>query len=247
MAIASGTKLSAQMYPTVAQKRVLFRRAAMAVLLLQAHGITTFGLPKPISIGNLLFNKTYNLAPGGINWFSCVSQTDDGGYILSGITDDNVWTAWVLKTDDQGNAQWDFPYQQSNTNLFGSEFWSVAQTTDGGYVAVGIPSLVKVDSSGKMEWNMTGYLGYSVAALREGCVVAGALGNLAASNQTLWVARIALETGSSLINETLFLSLVTLLIIVTVVIVIIYWKKKVPIHITKFNNNPHDFVEAVFF
>jgi hypothetical protein len=67
--------------------------------------------------------------------------------------------------------------------------------TDGGYVAVGIPSLVKLDSSGKMEWNMTGYLGYSVVALSDGFVVAGALGDLAASNQTLWVAKITMETG----------------------------------------------------
>ena len=145
--------------------------------------------------GTLLFNKTYNLAPSGLDWFSCVSETADEGYILAGTSENNMWTAWVVKTDAQGNAQWNFHYQQSNTNLLGSEFFSVAQMTDGGYVAVGIPSLVKLDSSGKMEWNMTGYLGYSVVALSDGFVVAGALGDLAASNQTLWVAKITMETG----------------------------------------------------
>ena len=63
-----------------------------------------------------------------------LSKTSDGGYILGGYanTENNV-NYWIIKTDSQGNKQWDKTY--------GKENWAASfvrngclQTNDGGYI-----------------------------------------------------------------------------------------------------------------
>ncbi|MCW4044874.1 MAG: hypothetical protein NWE94_05090 [Candidatus Bathyarchaeota archaeon] len=81
---------------------------------------------------------------------------------------------------------------------FGALFRSIAQLADGGYIAVGNPALVKVDSSGNLRWNSTGYNAYSVSASQDGgFVVAGGLGDLLSPNQEIWVAKFAPESAFS--------------------------------------------------
>jgi hypothetical protein len=117
-----------------------------------------FWLFKTDSLGNLLWEKTYG---GSYNdeLYSMI-QTSDGGFLLAGCTASfgtgSQPDLWMVKTDANGNAQWDRRYGDSVEDCA----YSVVQTTDGGYAMAGqINShfcwLVKTDSSGLMQWNKT--------------------------------------------------------------------------------------------
>jgi len=94
--------------------------------------------------------KTYSGI--GSEYTACVILTVDGGYAIGGNTGG---LAWLIKTDADGNMQWNKTYCRGAMN-------SLFQTGDGGYVlAGGLLSdsydalLVKTDSFGRMEWNKT--------------------------------------------------------------------------------------------
>jgi len=196
----------------------------------------TFWFAKLGSNGNLIFNQTYDEIANVGAHFTSVSQTIDGGFVLSGYNIDSKevpWSGWIVKTDSQGAVQWIFHREEpANELLRGVEFMSVIQTTDGGYIAVGRPTIVKLKSNGVLEWNMTGYSAFSVALTdNDGFIVAGGQGDTTGPNQQLWVARFDLE--STIPNDETIpfpstISLITVVIIITAVIVIgllVYLKK----------------------
>jgi len=91
-------------------------------------------LIKTDSVGNEEWNKTF----GDINQEDCgneVIQTSDGGYILIGYMSslEIARNIWVIKTDSNGNEQWN--------ETFGNEYidvgYSIKQTVEGGYIIVG--------------------------------------------------------------------------------------------------------------
>jgi hypothetical protein len=112
--------------------------------------------------GNKVWEKTF----GGSN-YECglsVQQTTDGGYIIVGYTysygagDPDVY---LIKTNGKGNKVWEKTFGGSNTN------WgqSVRQTTDGGYIIVGVNDsygagdsdvyLIKTNGKGNKVWEKT--------------------------------------------------------------------------------------------
>ncbi|MCW4017248.1 MAG: hypothetical protein NWF00_00965 [Candidatus Bathyarchaeota archaeon] len=102
--------------------------------------------------GSLLWQATFGGAEDdGTN---AIVLADDGGYLLAGYTNSDVpsQSAWVVKTDSDGNLQWNATYS-------GQSVKSVTPADDGGYVlATEQPNafgLVKIDSTGQVKWNKT--------------------------------------------------------------------------------------------
>ena len=118
-------------------------------------------LIKTNSEGNRQWSRTF----GGSDWDGayCVAQTSDGGYIVAGYTrsyDAGADDAWLIKTDSEGNEQWNRTFDGSGWD----GAYSVEQTTDGGYILTGWRGsyigrhqndiwLIKTDSEGNEQWN----------------------------------------------------------------------------------------------
>ncbi|VVB98067.1 Uncharacterised protein [uncultured archaeon] len=94
-----------------------------------------------------------------------VAQTSDGGYIFAGgisTPNDPVIDMMLMKTDSNGTTEWTRTYGANADNMDPS---GVLQASDGGYAVVGVANapepgeyrvwLVKTDSNGSVEWNMT--------------------------------------------------------------------------------------------
>ena len=113
-------------------------------------------------------NEQWNKIFGGISHdiIYSVQQTLDDGYILAGSTssygvDKYDSDAWLIKTDENGNEQWNKTFGKT---LF-EEIKSVQQTIDGGYILTGYINtgmgydldawLIKTDENGNEQWNKT--------------------------------------------------------------------------------------------
>lgn len=94
-----------------------------------------------------------------------VQQTPDGGRIATGVISIqplNKSNIYLVKTDADGNIIWEKNYKAGDMNVWG---WgqSVRQTTDGGYIIIGVVLinsnphiyLLKVDQKGSTQWNKT--------------------------------------------------------------------------------------------
>lgn len=114
------------------------------------------------------FNRTF----GGNNdeIANFVQITSDGGYILAGMTKkqvgDEYGSAWLAKTDAQGNELWNktlSPPTYNSQYIFtvGGSAKSVQPTSDGGYILTGWldqpgigrwPWILKTDDKGNVIW-----------------------------------------------------------------------------------------------
>jgi len=127
------------------------------------------------SVGNIKWQKC--LGGSTEDWATCIQQTIDGGYIVAGMGGSNdgdvsgnhgAGDYWVVKLDTMGNLLW-----QKCIGGSGSDYAnSIQQTTDGGFIVAGNSYsndgdvsghygstsysdywIVKLDSSGNIEWN----------------------------------------------------------------------------------------------
>jgi len=124
-------------------------------------GLSDFWLVKTDSSGNMLWNRTY----GGTkdDWGFQVIQSNDGGYAIVGYTNSfsASYDSWLVKTDSAGNMQWNKTYGGANSDYT----YSVVQSSDGGYAIGGHTNsfgagnydfwLVKIDSTGSLQWSKT--------------------------------------------------------------------------------------------
>jgi hypothetical protein len=127
-------------------------------------GLKSFYLLRTDANGNMLWNKTY----GGDEFHVANSlvETTDGGYALAGYTwySTNVYEAFVVKTDKDGNQFWNMTYVVETGY---SVIASIVQTGEGGYALAGYTGptmgpgpaqnldgfLIKTNADGNMQWN----------------------------------------------------------------------------------------------
>jgi hypothetical protein len=152
--------------------------------------------------GNLQWAKTY----GGTYWDDArsVQQTSDGGYIVVGLT--NSFGAgggdiFLIKTDASGNVQWAKTYGGTSAD----EAFSVQQTSDGGYIVVGLTNsfgagtedifLIKTDASGNLQWAKTygGAIGDRALSVQQtsdgGYIVAGLTNSFGAGGLDIFLIK----------------------------------------------------------
>ena len=128
------------------------------------YGDSDVWLVKVDSLGNVEWNQTYG-ASGGDS-VSEIIQTSDGGYALGCSTTSfgaKNMDFWLIKVDSLGQPEWNQTYGGTDHEFANS----LMVTSDGGYALAGSTGsfdlenvvvdvwLVKLDSSGNLEWDQT--------------------------------------------------------------------------------------------
>jgi hypothetical protein len=129
----------------------------------QTIGNPDLYLIKTDAQGDTLWIKTYRGDPDFGDVGCSVRQSQDGGYIIAGLTGvafSNM-DVWLLKTDAQGDTLWAKTYGGD----YRDQGYSVHQTSDGGYIIAGYTqlsssgpydvNLIKTDASGVTLWTRT--------------------------------------------------------------------------------------------
>ncbi len=163
-------------------------------------------LLKTDAAGKEQWNVTYGGELSDVGYHIC--QTDDGGFIIGAYTASyatGLYDAWAIKTDEQGNEQW-------NKSYGGAEFelgWrDIIQTADNGFLMTGSTRsegagnddtwLVKTDSNGDLLWSKTfGGLkndyGSAIYELTDGYILVGSFGASMSSPGDAWVIKVDSE------------------------------------------------------
>jgi len=160
--------------------------------------------------GNEKWNRTYYMSSSIYSDASSVHETSDGGYILAGViaVNDSGKDAWLIKTDKNGNEQWNWTFGGKDEDYASS----VQQTSDGGYFLAGSRGagtgaqdawLIKTDAKGNEQWNLTfggKFNAYSVAQTADGgYILAGDAFSPGADDRVAWLIKVSKDDRN---NET---------------------------------------------
>lgn len=156
------------------------------------------------------WQKTYG-GDDGDDFFNSVEQTSDNGYILAGGTwpdDGGDSNGWVSKMNSQGQIEWEQDFGGDNHDFI----YSIEQTKDGGYVAVGKTSssgggltngwMVRINALGQVQWQKT-YGGDSYDTINSiietddgGFIVGGSSYSFGTGNEDAWIMKLD-STGTT--------------------------------------------------
>jgi len=122
-----------------------------------------------------LFSPVHLSIQGHSSHFHSLAKTNDGGFILAGVTssiDTSNFDFWLVKTDSAGNEQWNSTYGELDVYYNGTypvpryeDASSAIQTNDGGYAITGVIEtsnnhhnytdiwFIKTDRDGKELWS----------------------------------------------------------------------------------------------
>ena len=119
-------------------------------------------LIKVDSNGNKLWYRTFG--GKGHNYADGVRETSDNGFIVLGSSwmsgDTDGYDVWLIKTDQNGNIQWEKKYDNSDSD----HGWSIDLTSDGGFILTGETNhgsdnemvwIIKTDENGNKLWDKT--------------------------------------------------------------------------------------------
>jgi len=167
--------------------------------------------------GDPLWDRAFGGSGEDVGYF--VKETQDGGYVVAGSTGSygmGQERLWILKTDIEGNKQWDCVLGGFVSSL-GDGGWSVDKTNDGGYIVTGYTRsfgtgkkdlwLLKIDAEGELQWDKTfggpeDDVGMSVVhAVDGGYVVAGRTASFGAGGDDIWLLRVD-DDGEEVWNTT---------------------------------------------
>jgi hypothetical protein len=161
-------------------------------------------LMKTNDSGDTLWTRTY--MGHGIS----MQQTADGGYIIAGVSEEDLW---LLKTDSEGDSLW--------ARICGGPYYDyvmfVQQTSDGGYIIVGETWasefslgdiwLVKTDGMGDTLWTRT-YGGDDDdwgACVREtsdgGYIIAGQTASFGVDGYDIWLLKTEANGDTVAVSE----------------------------------------------
>lgn len=133
------------------------------VVVLEDGSIVTCGLSegfqngfngkiiKTDASGNLLWEHSYGGSESDI--FTSLVQTDDGGFLITGSAESSDFDVeenngsedfWIVKTDSEGNLEWEDSYGGSDVD----RALSIKKSPSGSYVVVGYTSSDDGDVSG---------------------------------------------------------------------------------------------------
>jgi hypothetical protein len=154
------------------------------------------------ALGDTLWTRIYG--DTGIDIGRWVAQTPDSGFVVAGVTESygsGGRDVWLIKTDPSGDTLWTRTYGGTHDD----HGYSVTQTVDSGYAAVGFTVsygaggydvwLIKTDPSGDTLWTRT-YggtsldYGYSVAQTMDGgYIIGGETMSFGAGYQDAWLVK----------------------------------------------------------
>ena len=140
----------------------------------------------------------------GVDWGNSVQQTQDGGYIVTGVIDytgARQGDVWLVKTNDNGDTVW--------TKTFGGtaedEGYTVRQTQDGAYIVMGNTVsygaggrdlwLIRTDANGDTVWTRTyggagdDFMGSVGQTQDEGYIVTGSTRSFGAGLYDAWLVK----------------------------------------------------------
>lgn len=163
--------------------------------------------------GNTVWFNTYG--GGGDDGGMCIRETSDGGFILTGLSQQGSggYDMALIKLDINGNVTWsqDFGGPSDDRGL------QVQETMDGGYIVSGHTQsfgagswdayLIKTDINGNLEWSKTyggggdDYGNYVQQTPDGGYIIMGSTSSFGAGSWDLWMIRINSQ-GNIIWNKT---------------------------------------------
>ena len=166
-------------------------------------GFDDVWLIKTDSNGDEEWSRTFGASGTDIGY--SVQKTNDGGYIIVGVTNSysltNKLDVLLIKTDSEANETWNKTFGGYHADLG----HAIQQTDDGGYIITGHTKsfgaglsdvwLIKTDRTGDLEWYRTfggpaSDKGRSVQETDDGgYVIVGVTESKGAGNQDVWLIK----------------------------------------------------------
>jgi len=84
--------------------------------------------------GNMIWNRTFSFGPDTASFAMEVDCTSDGGFIVTGQTETTTVSGWILKTDAEGNLEW----QIIPVKSYEQAFYSVQEISNGSFIVAGV-------------------------------------------------------------------------------------------------------------
>jgi hypothetical protein len=189
------------------------------------------------SLGKMIWNYSLGYS------LNSIIQAKDGEFVVAGSAKrtDGTFNLWIAKIDSSGAVSWDqtFDATEQNSNNELVTALSVIQTTDGGYAVVGNSGVLKIDSSGNLQWKITTKeTEYSIVQDSDGSFVVAGGGEISGgwlfktyATTSLGPTATSLPTSnptskSSVPTEVVYFSAILISVVLIAIIVFVITRKK---------------------